>query len=75
MLCCPALCDWKYTHAGASGSFLTGVTHGGRNEIEILADVSIDQLLARQFGKQTQLASLELSLDAPQNAGRMHRPT
>jgi hypothetical protein len=60
---------WVVAHAGASGSFLTGITRGGRNETEILADVSVDQLLARQLGKTTQLGSLELSLDATQNAG------
>jgi hypothetical protein len=52
-----------------SGSFLTGTTRGGRNEVEILADVSMDQLLARHFANETQVASLELSMDAPANAG------
>src|SRR5436305_10513150 len=61
--------NWNYIHAGASGSFLTGTTRGGRNEVEIIADVSMDQLLARQFARQTQLASLELAMDAPANAG------
>src|SRR6266849_4571323 len=61
--------SWNYIHAGASGSFLTGTPRGGRNEIEIFADVSMDQLLARHFAKQTQVASLELSMDAPANAG------
>src|SRR5215470_12510929 len=61
--------NWNYIHAGASGSFLTGTTRGGRTEIEIIADVSIDQLLARHFAKETQVASLELSMDAPANAG------
>jgi len=61
--------SWNYIHAGASGSFLTGTPKGGRNEIEIFADVSIDQLMARQFANETQVASLELSLDAPANAG------
>src|SRR5580765_1929469 len=61
--------NWNYIHAGASGSFLTGTTRGGRNEVEIIADVSIDQLLARQFAKATQLGSLELSMDAAANAG------
>ena len=41
--------NWNYIHAGASGSFLTGTTRGGRNEVEIIADVSMDQLLARQL--------------------------
>jgi hypothetical protein len=61
--------NWNIAHAGAGGSFLTGVTRGGRNEVEILADVSIDQLLANQLGKSTQLSSLELSMDAPALAG------
>src|SRR5205807_9943673 len=61
--------NWNYIHAGASGSFLTGTARGGRNEVEIIADVSMDQLLARRFASETQVASLELSMDAPANAG------
>src|SRR5688572_14633981 len=61
--------NWNYIHAGASGSFLTGTTRGGRNEVEIVADVSMDQLLARHFAKETQVASLELAIDPPNNAG------
>lgn len=61
--------NWNYIHAGASGSFLTGTSRGGRNEIEIIADVSMDQILARRFASQTQVASLELAMDPPNNAG------
>jgi hypothetical protein len=61
--------NWNYIHAGASGSFLTGTTRGGRNEVEIIADVSMDQILARQFARETQVASLELAMDPPNNAG------
>ena len=61
--------NWNYIHAGASGSFLTGTVRGGKTEIEIIADVSIDQLLARHFANETQIGSLELSMDAPANAG------
>jgi hypothetical protein len=61
--------NWNYIHAGASGSFLTGATHGGHNEVEIIADVSMDQLLARRFARETQVASLELAIDTPANAG------
>src|SRR5881396_1444140 len=61
--------NWNYIHAGASGSFLTGTTRGGRNEVEVIADVSMDQLLARQFAKETQVASLEIAMDPPANAG------
>jgi hypothetical protein len=61
--------SWNYIHAGASGSFLTGTPRGGRTEIEIIADVSIDQMLGRHFAQETQLASLEMSMDLPANAG------
>jgi hypothetical protein len=61
--------SWNYIHAGASGSFLTGTPRGGKTEIEIIADVSIDQLMARHFASETQLGSLELSMDQPANAG------
>jgi uncharacterized protein DUF1552 len=61
--------NWNYIHAGASGSFLTGTTRGGRNEVEIFADVSMDQILARRFASETQVASLELAMDPPNNAG------
>jgi hypothetical protein len=37
--------------------------------VEIIADVSMDQLLARQFATETQLASLETAMDGPANAG------
>src|SRR5687767_13513104 len=55
--------SWNQIHAGATGSFLTGATHGGRNEVELLADVSMDQLLARHSGAETQVASLGLTMD------------
>jgi hypothetical protein len=61
--------SWNYIHAGASGSFLTGTARGGKTEIEIIADVSMDQLLARHFASETQVASLEMSMDVPANAG------
>src|SRR5580704_5758694 len=61
--------SWNYIHAGASGAFLTGTTRGGHNEVEIIADVSMDQLLARHFAAETQVPSLEISMDAPANAG------
>ncbi len=60
---------WAGNHAGASGSFLTGTIVHGRNNTETLADVSMDQLLARKFERDTQVASLELSMDKPANAG------
>jgi hypothetical protein len=62
--------SWNYVHAGASGSFLTGTSRGGRSESEVVASTSIDQMLAKELGKSTQLASLELSMDHFANAGQ-----
>ena len=62
--------SWNYVHAGASGSFLTGTKRGGRSETDVVADTSIDQMLAREFGALTPLASLELSIDKEANAGQ-----
>ena len=62
--------SWTYVHAGASGSFLTGTRRGGRSETDVVADTSIDQILAREFASSTPLASLELSIDKEANAGQ-----
>jgi len=62
-------------HAGRSTAFLTGVTSGdGRGssktaEYDLQADVSIDQLVARELGKHTQLGSLELALESRDVSG------
>jgi hypothetical protein len=61
--------SWNQNHAGASGCFLTGALHGADNNTATIASTSLDQLLAREFGKETQLASLEMALDRPANAG------
>ena len=62
--------SWTYVHAGASGSFLTGTRRGGTSETDVVADTSIDQMLASEFGASTPLASLELSIDKEANAGQ-----
>jgi hypothetical protein len=62
--------SWSQVHAGASGSFLTGTIRGGRNEMELLASTSIDQMLARQFERETQLASLEVAMEREGTAGQ-----
>jgi hypothetical protein len=61
--------NWVNVHNGAAVQFLTGVTSGGKSRGDILADVSMDQLLAREFGKETQLASLELATEGLASAG------
>jgi hypothetical protein len=55
-------------HAGGSTGFLTGRPNqqddGTLADVFVLkADVSIDQLMAKEFGQHTQLASLELAVD------------
>ena len=65
--------NWNYIHAGASGSFLTGTTRGGRNEVEIIADVSMDQLLARHFAKETQLGVARARHGRAGQRRRLHR--
>ena len=62
--------SWIYVHAGASGSFLTGTRRGGTSETDVVADTSIDQMLASELGASTPLASLELSIDKEANAGQ-----
>ncbi|MCG8428324.1 MAG: DUF1552 domain-containing protein [Chromatiales bacterium] len=49
-------------HASASTRFLTGALPA-RTENDLQASVSIDQLVARRYGQETQLGSLELALD------------
>ena len=61
--------SWNQVHAGASGSFLTGVTHGGRNESEIVDDVSVDQLLARQSVARRRWHRSSSRWIPPNNAG------
>jgi hypothetical protein len=46
-------------HASASGAFLTGVYPKPPAQ----AGISLDQIVAKELGKDTQLASLELTLD------------
>lgn len=52
-------------HGRAQATFLTGVHPKKTQGSDIRAGISMDQIAAAEFGKQTQLASLELSLDAP----------
>jgi hypothetical protein len=63
-----ALGDGPGDHAREGATWLTGV-HPKRSESDIRAGISADQIAARELGKQTQLASLEISLEAPTLAG------
>ena len=63
-----ALGDGPGDHAREGATWLTGV-HPRRSETNIGCGISADQIAAKEFGKQTQLASLEISLEAPGLAG------
>ena len=51
-------------HARPAAAFLTGVHAGYGSELNLAT--SMDQIAARALGSETQLASLELSLEAPE---------
>jgi uncharacterized protein DUF1552 len=51
-------------HARAAGTFLTCVPFKLTTGADVEAAVSFDQLAARELGKETQLASLELGIEA-----------
>jgi len=57
--------DGPGDHARAGATFLTGVHPKKTEGVDIRSGVSVDQIAAREFGKKTQLASLELTLEAP----------
>jgi hypothetical protein len=56
-------------HARASTRFLTGVPSKRADGADLQAAVSMDQLIAREQGTHTQLASLELAVDGRDFAG------
>ncbi|MGH9784323.1 MAG: DUF1552 domain-containing protein, partial [Terriglobia bacterium] len=50
-------------HARGTGSFLTGVHIKKTEGSDIQAGISADQIVAKEFGKQTQVPSLELAIE------------
>lgn len=56
-------------HARASSTFLTGVHPKKTEGADIQAGISMDQIAARELGKQTQLASLEMTLEYTEMLG------
>jgi hypothetical protein len=61
--------DGPGDHARAGASFLTGVHPRKTEGANPRAGISADQIAAREFGKQTQLPSLELGVDPSDLAG------
>jgi hypothetical protein len=57
------------THAAGCTSFLTDVAPKPSDGSELLAGVSMDQLIANHIGGGTQLKSLEISLDGREGGG------
>jgi hypothetical protein len=64
-----ALGDGAGDHARAGATWLTGAHPKKTEGAGIHAGVSVDQVAARELGKNTQLASLEIGLDSPSLAG------
>jgi len=64
-----ALGDGAGDHARAGATWLTGVHPKKTEGAGIHAGVSADQIAAKEFGKSTQLASLEIGLESPTLAG------
>ena len=64
-----ALGDGGGDHARAGASWLTGVHPKKTEGADIHSGISADQIAAREFGKQTQIASMEIGLEAAGLAG------
>ena len=64
-----ALGDGAGDHGRCCGSFLTGVHVKKTEGADITSGTSMDQLVAKQFGEQTQIPSLELGLEPPSLVG------
>lgn len=64
-----ALGDGPGDHARAGATWLTGVHPKKTEGSEIHVGISADQLAARELGRVTQFASLELGLEAPGMVG------
>jgi len=60
--------DGAGDHARANGTFLTGVRLK-KSATELRAGISIDQVIARQVGQHTRLASLELTCETARMSG------
>ena len=56
-------------HARAAGAYLTGVHPKKTEGADLHAGISMDQIAARELGKETELASLELSLESREAVG------
>jgi hypothetical protein len=51
-------------HARSAGTFLTCVPFTAITDANVIAETTMDQIAAKQFSKETQLASLELGIES-----------
>src|SRR5438874_3112485 len=56
-------------HPRACTAWLTGAHAKMTSGADLRAGISVDQIAAREFGKHTQLASLEIGLESPEVVG------
>jgi len=56
-------------HPRACTAWLTGTHAKMTSGADLRAGISVDQIAAKQFGKETQLASLEIGLESPEVVG------
>jgi len=56
-------------HPRACTAWLTGTHAKMTSGADLRAGISVDQIAAREFGKHTQLASLEIGLESPEVVG------
>jgi len=64
-----ALGDGAGDHGRAAGSYLSAVHVKKTEGFDLRAGVTMDQVVAQEFSKQTQLASLELGIEPPSFVG------
>src|SRR5229473_5715586 len=56
-------------HARSAGTFLTCVPFNAITDANVVAETTMDQIAAREFAKETQLASLELGIESADMLG------
>jgi hypothetical protein len=64
-----ALGDGAGDHGRAGGTYLSGVHVKKTEGFDLRAGVTMDQVVAQKFSKETQLASLELGIEPPSFVG------
>ena len=61
--------DGAGDHARGTATWLTGVHPKKTEGIDVRAGTTVDQIIAADFGRETRLPSLEVSLESPERVG------